>query len=153
LSGVLLTPQLVDANLPSTFDASGFNFLAQQNGGNFDPILFGDYRETQDNVLSQDFGSFFNDAYPLPDLGSPSHNYGDVTGQTTDQSKKSDLMAKVDAVQASDISKQSETPKLMTCNKIWYVSLVATDVINTEANLCPGIDFNLWRSSETVKLT
>lgn len=114
-----LTFHLVDANPSSTFDPSGFNFLAQQNGGNFDPVLFGDYRETQDNLLSQDFGSFFNDAYPLPELGSPSHNYGDVAGQVNDPSKKMDLMTKVDAAQNGDASKNSDAPKLMTCNKIW----------------------------------
>lgn len=104
------------------FDPTGFNFLAQQQGGNFDPVLFGDYRETQDNLTSQDFGSFFNEAYPLPDLGSPSHNYGDVTSQQTDQNKRTDLMAKVDAAKDGDLSKPAEPSKLMTCNKIWYVS-------------------------------
>lgn len=101
------------------FDPTGFNFLAQQQGGNFDPVLFGDYRETQDNLVSQDFGSFFNEAYPLPDLGSPSHNYGDMTGQQIDQSKKTDLIARVDAAKESDVLKPAEPSKLMTCNKIW----------------------------------
>lgn len=102
------------------FDPTGFNFLAQQQGGNFDPILFGDYRETQDNFLSQDFGSFFNEAYPLPDLGSPSHNYGEISAQPVNQGKKTDLMAKVDAAKESDQPKAAEPSKLMTCNKIWY---------------------------------
>lgn len=109
---------IVDSNL-NTFDPSGFNFLAQQNGGNFDPVLFGTYRETQDNILSQDFGSFFNDAYPLPDLGSPSHNYGDLTGQSNEQAKKNDLMSKVNSAQSNEPHRPSEPSKLMTCNKIW----------------------------------
>lgn len=108
-----------DPNLMPQFDPTGFNFLAQQQGGNFDPVLFGDYRETQDNLVSQDFGSFFNEAYPLPDLGSPSHNYGNVLGQQNDQSKKTDLLARVDAAKESDVSKPAEPSKLMTCNKIW----------------------------------
>lgn len=108
-----------DPNLMTQFDPTAFNFLAQQQGGNFDPVLFGDYRETQDNLVSQDFGSFFNDAYPLPDLGSPSHNYGDLSGQQGDQSKKTDLLSKVDAAKESDVSKPTEPSKLMTCNKIW----------------------------------
>jgi AP-1-like transcription factor len=43
------------------------NWMAQQNNNTFDPVLFGDYRETQDNILSQDFGTFFNDVSPPSD--------------------------------------------------------------------------------------
>lgn len=116
-----LTFELVDTNGAPEFDPSGFNWLAQQNGGGFDPVLFGDYRETTDNLLSQDFGSFFHDAYPLPELGSPSHNYGDVSGApSNEQSKKSDLMSRVEAAKENDaLSRPSDAPKLMTCNKIW----------------------------------
>jgi len=95
-------------------DLNGINWLAQQNNNTFDPVLFGDYRETQDNVLSQDFGSFFNDAYPLPDLGSPLHNYTDLT---TDQPPKHDLLSKVDEAKNEDVGPDQERP--MTCNKIW----------------------------------
>jgi AP-1-like factor len=97
-------------------DLNGINWLAQQNNNTFDPVLFGDYRETQDNVLSQDFGSFFNDAYPLPDLGSPLHNYTDLT---TDQPPKHDLLSKVDEAKNEDVGPDQERP--MTCNKIWSV--------------------------------
>lgn len=110
----------VNSNSHPEIDPTGFSWLAQQNGGAFDPVLFGDYRETTDNLLSQDFGSFFNDAYPLPDLGSPSHNYGEVPNQQTEQPKQQDLLARVEAAKDSDSSsKLSEAPKLMTCNKIW----------------------------------
>lgn len=97
------------------FDTNGINWLAQQNNNGFDPVLFGDYRETQDNVLSQDFGSFFNDAYPLPDLGSPLHNYNDVTAEPT---AKNDLMRQVNmAKDAEEVVPNTDKP--MTCNKIW----------------------------------
>lgn len=110
----------VDTNGAPEFDPTGFSWLAQQNGGGFDPVLFGDYRDTTDNILSQDFGSFFNDAYPLPELGSPSHNYGDVSGvASNEQAKKTDLLSRVDAAHAGDITVPSSAPKLMTCNKIW----------------------------------
>lgn len=84
-------------------------------------MLFGDYRETTDNLLSQDFGAFFNDAYPLPDLGSPSHNFNDVskTHPVTEQINKPDLMTQVDAAKEGDAIRMSDAPKLMTCNKIW----------------------------------
>jgi AP-1-like factor len=101
------------------FDSSGFNWLAQQNNNTFDPVLFGDYRETQENVLAQDFsgdfGAFFNDAYPLPDLGSPLHNYNDVSAEQ--QMAKNDLMKQVDQAQNEEIG--PGTDKAMTCNKIW----------------------------------
>ena len=97
------------------FDTNGINWLAQQNNNGFDPILFGDYRETQDNVLAQDFGSFFNDAYPLPDLGSPLHNYNDVTAEPP---AKNDLMRQVSlAKDAEEVVPNNDKP--MTCNKIW----------------------------------
>lgn len=102
------------------FDTSGFSWLAQQNGGGFDPVLFGDYRETTDNLLGQDFGSFFNDAYPLPELGSPSHNYSDLTGLPQQTSTKSnDLISQVDSAKEAEVAKPADAPKLMTCNKIW----------------------------------
>ncbi|KAI1608810.1 fungal AP-1-like factor [Exophiala viscosa] len=93
---------------------NGINWLAQQNNNNFDPVLFGDYRETQDNILSQDFGAFFNDAYPLPDLGSPLHNYNDIVA---DQQPKGDLMRQVEDAKNGDIVPDTEKP--MSCNKIW----------------------------------
>ncbi|EXJ90755.1 fungal AP-1-like factor [Capronia coronata CBS 617.96] len=98
------------------FDVNGINWLAQQNNGNFDPILFGDYRETQDNVLSQDFGSFFNDAYPLPDLGSPLHNYNDLS---VDQVPKHDLMQQVENSMNGTDEVVPNNDQPMTCNKIW----------------------------------
>lgn len=101
----------------SGIDGNGFNWLAQQNNSTFDPILFGDYRETQDNILSQDFGSFFNDAYPLPDLGSPLHNYNDVTTETP---LKHDLIKQVDLAKDGE-QVVPDTDRPMSCNKIWYV--------------------------------
>ncbi|KIV83592.1 hypothetical protein, variant [Exophiala sideris] len=93
---------------------NGINWLAQQNNNNFDPVLFGDYRETQDNILSQDFGAFFNDAYPLPDLGSPLHNYNDIAA---DQQPKGDLMKQVEDAKNGEVLPDTEKP--MSCNKIW----------------------------------
>lgn len=50
----------------------GIDWLAAQNGGQFDPLLFGDYRESQDAIIGDgDFNNgFFNDAFPY-DFGSP----------------------------------------------------------------------------------
>lgn len=50
----------------------GFDWLATQNGGQFDPVLFGDYRESQDAIVGDgDFNSgFFEAAFPY-DLNTP----------------------------------------------------------------------------------
>lgn len=111
LSGTAITPG---------FDANGINWLAQQNGGIFDPELFGDYRESQDAVVSQDFGAFFNDAFPLPDLGSPEHPY---TAIEPSPAPKVDLMKKVEAAREGDeeVVPGEDRAKMMTCNKIWSV--------------------------------
>jgi len=98
------------------FDANGINWLAQQNNNSFDPILFGDYREAQENIISQDFGAFFNDAYPLPDLGSPLHNYNDVA---TESSAKTDLLKQVEDAKNGNEGVLPDNEKPMSCNKIW----------------------------------
>ena len=111
-----------DASVSGTtpaFDPNSFNWFANQNGGGFDPVLFGDYREPQDAVVSQDFGAFFNEAFPLPELGSPEHNFNEVPSILP----KPDLMAQVEAVQDG---KEEHVPtedhsKMMTCNSIWFV--------------------------------
>src|SRR5271163_3033409 len=111
---------VTESGLPSAYDGNGFIWLAQQNGGGFDPVLFGDYRESQTAVVSQDFGTFFNDAFPLPDLGSPQHNFNEVAPSP---SPKTDLMKQVDDAQQGDEEAilGHDRGKLMTCNKIWCV--------------------------------
>ncbi|KAH0259974.1 PAP1-domain-containing protein, partial [Aureobasidium melanogenum] len=59
----------------------GFDWLATQNGGQFDPVLFGDYRESQDAIVGDgDFNSGFfeaafphdlNTSFPVTDFSSP----------------------------------------------------------------------------------
>jgi AP-1-like transcription factor len=82
-------------------------------------VLFGDYRESQDAVASQDFGAFFNDAFPLPELGTPEHNFNEVAPSPA----KADLMIQVEAAQdgKEEAVPAQDTPKMMTCNKIWSV--------------------------------
>lgn len=87
--------------------------------------MFGDYRESQDAVASQDFGAFFNDAFPLPELGSPEHNFNEVAPCPL----KKDLMSQVEAVQdgkeeavsTDDTDDTDDTTKIMSCSKIWFV--------------------------------
>jgi AP-1-like transcription factor len=100
-------------------DSNSFNWFAQQNGGGFDPVLFGDYREPQDAVASQDFGAFFNDAFPLPELGSPQHNFDEPAPSPA----RPDIMARVQAAQDGEdaLIAADDASKLVPCNKIWFV--------------------------------
>ncbi|EAW06606.1 putative bZIP transcription factor AP-1/Yap1 [Aspergillus clavatus NRRL 1] len=97
----------------------GLDLLAQQNGGQFDPVLFGDWREPQDAILSQDFGTFFDDAFPLPDLGSPSHNLTEVVKQPAPPKK--DLIAEIDSRLEEDdeVVPGEDKSQMLTCSKIW----------------------------------
>ncbi|CAL5869884.1 uncharacterized protein PFLUO_LOCUS4116 [Penicillium psychrofluorescens] len=101
----------------STDESSGIDWLTQQNGGQFDPVLFGDWREPQDAILSQDFGTFFNDAFPLPDLGSPSHN---ITEATNEPTQKKDLLSLIDdKLNEDEVVPGEDKSKMLSCNKIW----------------------------------
>ncbi|KAF7714466.1 AP-1-like transcription factor [Penicillium ucsense] len=100
-------------------DQAAFDWLAQQNGGQFDPVLFGDWREPQDAVLSQDFGSFFNDAFPLPDLGSPSHNITEAATQASQQPQKRDLIAQIDSKLEEEVVPGEDKSQMLSCTKIW----------------------------------
>lgn len=91
-------------------DFDGFDWFSQQNAGQFDPVLFGEYRDTQDAILSQDFGTFFEDAFPLPDLGSPFDN--------TQVGKKDPL---IKPEEDEEVVPADDKTKMMTCTKIWFV--------------------------------
>lgn len=112
---------------PLADDQLGVDWLAQQNGGQFDPVLFGDWREPQDAVLSQDFGSFFNEAFPLPDLGSPSHNLteADVPQQQQQEAQqqgfKRSMAAQFGGKHDEEVVPGDDKAKMMSCTKIWYV--------------------------------
>ncbi|PYH49257.1 putative bZIP transcription factor AP-1/Yap1 [Aspergillus saccharolyticus JOP 1030-1] len=98
--------------------------LAQQNGGQFDPVLFGDWREPQDAILSQDFGTFFDDAFPLPDLGSPSHNFSEVASQQPQQppQPKRTLIDEIDSkLDEDEVVPGEDQTQMLSCTKIWYV--------------------------------
>ncbi|KAB8346161.1 hypothetical protein FH972_023207 [Carpinus fangiana] len=74
-----------DRSAPVNNTATDFNFdwLATQNGGQFDPVLFGDYRESQAAVVGEgDFsGGFFEESLPFPDYND-SFNFNMSTPQT-----------------------------------------------------------------------
>lgn len=104
----------------ASFDFTGFDLLAQQNGGQFDPQLFGGYREPQDNILANPSfdDSFFNDAFDT-DFTTP-YNMGPVSS-----GPKKDIIAEIDArKEAEDTIAPSVDGKLLTCNNIWYATRI-----------------------------
>ncbi|PGH08145.1 hypothetical protein GX51_01298 [Blastomyces parvus] len=108
----------------------GIDWLAQQNGGQFDPVLFGDYRDPQDAVLSQDFGNFFNEALPFPEFGGSLQSFNELnnghanntTASTTSQPKH-DLLRQVDSVlegnDDEEVVPAEDRSQMLSCTKIW----------------------------------
>ena len=121
----------IDSTLPAlsktstaTSELNGIDWLAQQNGGQFDPVLFGDYRESQDNITSGDYDTFFNEAFPLPDLASPFNEELTATLSQNKSQPQNDLSSKAQPV-------MEEKPLSDPCkeiafghNQIWYISRV-----------------------------
>ncbi|KAJ6787893.1 hypothetical protein PWT90_01876 [Aphanocladium album] len=79
------------------FGNNGLDWLAQQNGGQFDPQLFGGYREPQQSIMSNpSFDEFFNDAFDA-DFLTPFN-----TAPSSNLTKKNNLIAEIDAKQNED---------------------------------------------------
>ena len=100
------------------FDFNGIDWLAQQNNNQFDPQLFGDYREPQDSILAGDaFGNdtFFSDAFPFPEFQTP------ISMEPSPAPPKKDLLAQIDQSQEEEVVPGEDRSKMLNCNTIWYV--------------------------------
>lgn len=100
------------------FGSNSFDWLVQQNnGGHFDPQLFGDYREPQENVMTHStFDDLFNDSLEA-DFFTP-YNMANSPNQNQNH-KKMNLIDEIDAKQnAIDDEPRKEN---MSCNQLWYV--------------------------------
>lgn len=75
-------------------DIHGIDWLAQQNGGQFDPVLFGDYREPQEKFLTS-YDGYFNDAFPFQDFSNP-FNTDETTASPI---QKRDLIKEMELLQ------------------------------------------------------
>ncbi|KAI0429110.1 transcription factor PAP1-domain-containing protein [Xylaria sp. FL1042] len=98
-------------------DFTNFDWLSQQNGGQFDPQLFGDYREPQSNVLANTTfdDSFFNDAFDV-DFLAPFN----APAIPEPKPGKKDICAEIDArKETEDTIVATDNGKLLTCNNIW----------------------------------
>ena len=97
-----------------------FDFFANQNGGQFDPALMGDYRESQNAIIGDgDFtNGFFNDAFPIADYGSPFH-FGD-----TPAIQKPNPLEEIERLQDGDdeVVPGEDPTQMLNCHKIWSVS-------------------------------
>ncbi|KAL8981210.1 MAG: hypothetical protein Q9177_005643 [Variospora cf. flavescens] len=99
---------------PTAANVNGIDFMARQNGGNFDPVLFGDYRETQTDLFNNEF---FNEAFLNQDFTTPFNMPDDISPPP-----KTDLMQQVEAQQNSGDNEvvPGEDPKqFLTCEKLW----------------------------------
>ena len=96
---------------------NGIDFFANQNGGQFDPTLFGDYRESQNAIVGDgEFtGGFFNEAFPMADFGSPFH-FGD-----TPAVQKSNPLEEIERLQDIDdeVVPGEDPSTMLNCHKIW----------------------------------
>ncbi|KAI6377730.1 hypothetical protein MCOR25_002454 [Pyricularia grisea] len=96
----------------STTNLNDIDWLSQANNFQFDPQLFGDYREPQQNIVSNGGlgGDFFNDAWDM-DFVTP------FNVAPSPVAPKKDLIAQIDAAKEDDaVDGKGE---LLTCNKIW----------------------------------
>lgn len=111
----------------ANIDMNDLNFLSSTNNFQFDPQLFGSYREPQENILGTGIDDgFFNEAFDM-DFTTPYFAPSPVAQKKDGQNeahKTDDLLARIDAAKNEDETElvQTNDGQLLTCNKIWYVS-------------------------------
>ncbi|KAL8640218.1 MAG: hypothetical protein Q9228_002838 [Teloschistes exilis] len=105
-------------------DINGIDWMARQNGGNFDPILFGDYRDTQNDLFSNDF---FTDAFLSQDFSTPFNIPEDVSVVESSKEAKKDLMQQVEERQNADYDEvvPGNATQFLHCDKLWLVPALA----------------------------
>lgn len=101
---------------------SDLDFLASASNFQFDPQLFGGYREPQENILGSGIDdTFFNDAFEM-DFTTPYF----APSPVAHKKEGDDLLARIDAAKNEDSTElvQTNDGHLLTCNKIWYDSII-----------------------------
>lgn len=100
----------------AAFNPTGFDWLSQQNGGQFDPQLFREYRDTSDAGLGKNFfdDSYFNETLDA-DFSTPF-----FTPPAPIHIEKKSLIAEIDAKKnADDEIKVDDGGNGFSCHKIW----------------------------------
>ena len=82
----ILSAAMTFTNSPM-YDVNGIDWMAQQNGGQFDPVLFGGYRDPHENILNNLDPNFFNDSFNDQDFSTPF-----FTGEPTSSAVKRDVV-------------------------------------------------------------
>ncbi|KAF2091651.1 AP1-like transcription factor-like protein [Saccharata proteae CBS 121410] len=101
----------------------GLDWFAHQNDNQFNPTLFGDYRESQAAVVGDgEFtGGFFENAFPATDFGSPFNFAEGITPGLP----KTNPLEEIEKIQdgadgADDEVVPGEDPaQMLSCHKIW----------------------------------
>ncbi|OSS50979.1 hypothetical protein B5807_04291 [Epicoccum nigrum] len=109
--------EVTQANSPGAF-LNGIDFFANQNGGAFEPSLFGEYRDTNTAIMGTDgdFNSgFFNDAFLNTGYGSPFH-FGD-----TPAVQKPNPLEQIERMQdgEEEVVPGEDIDQMLNCHKIW----------------------------------
>lgn len=116
MSADIIPAPLTFTNSP-VYDVNGIDWMAQQNGGQFDPVLFGGYRDPHQNILNNFDPDFFNDAFNDQDFSTPFY-----TGEPTGPATKRDLMREIEVRQngIEDEIAPGKIPKnSLPCGRIW----------------------------------
>lgn len=99
--------------------SNSIDYFATPNGGQFDPTLFGEYRDTQNAIVGDgDFtGGFFNDAFLNTGYGSPFH-FGD-----TPAIQKPNPLEEIERIQdgEDEVVPGEDVNSMLNCHKIWSV--------------------------------
>jgi AP-1-like factor len=107
------------AKSPGPDPLHGIDYFATPNGGQFDPTLFGEYRDTTNAIVGDgDFtGGFFNDAFLNTGYGSPFH-FGDTPAM-----QKPNPLEEIERIQdgEEEVVPGEDVNSMLNCHKIWWV--------------------------------
>lgn len=115
----------------ANLDMNNMSFLSNTNDFQFDPQLFGGYREPQQNILNSGLDDgFFNDAFDI-DFTTPYF-------APSPAAPKKDLMTQIDEAKNDDQTELVATAdgQYLTCNKIWYVFAKSQLSCKSPSNKC-----------------
>ncbi|KAF2837591.1 PAP1-domain-containing protein [Patellaria atrata CBS 101060] len=104
-------------------DINGIDWFASQNGGDFNPELFGDYRESQSAIVGDgDFtNGFFNEAFSNTlDFSSPI-NFGGLTPAVSTAQKPNplEIIEKIQDGVDDEVVPADDMTQMLSCHKIW----------------------------------
>ena len=135
---------------------NGIDWLAQQNGGQFDPVLFGDYREPQEAITSGDYG-YFSDSFPRYGFSGPLNEAYPPSQAPTKITTHHQHVAEhppTEAKRAMTAEKQSKVE--VNCDMLWSAPLPPAEVFPPSLRLSPsrprpptGYTISLVSSSES----